>query len=49
MRLRLEQRKHLAAAPAGMLTAPRPDLLATADERIALERIALIEKQLERL
>jgi chromosome segregation ATPase len=29
-----------------MLTAPRPDYLATAEERIALERIALIEKQL---
>jgi chromosome segregation ATPase len=29
-----------------MLTAPRPDYLATADERIAGERIALIEKQL---
>ena len=29
-----------------MLTAPRPDFLATTDERIASERIALIEKQL---
>ena len=29
-----------------MLTAPRPDYLATAEERIAGERIALIEKQL---
>jgi chromosome segregation ATPase len=29
-----------------MLTAPRPDYLATADERVAGERIALIEKQL---
>src|SRR5206468_8044270 len=29
-----------------MLTAPRPDYLATADERSAGERIALIEKQL---
>jgi len=29
-----------------MLTAPRPDFLATADERIAGERIAQIEKQL---
>jgi len=29
-----------------MLTAPRPEYLATADERIAGERIALIEKQL---
>jgi hypothetical protein len=29
-----------------MLTAPRPDLLATADERIAGERIAIIEERL---
>jgi hypothetical protein len=29
-----------------MLTAPRPDNLATTDERIASERIALLEKQL---
>jgi hypothetical protein len=29
-----------------MLTAPRPDYLATVEERIAGERIALIEKQL---
>src|SRR5262249_9741165 len=29
-----------------MLTAPRPDFLATRDERIASERIALMEKQL---
>jgi tetratricopeptide (TPR) repeat protein len=46
MRLRLEQRKHLAERLQTMLTAPRPDYLATADERIAGERIALIEKQL---
>jgi tetratricopeptide (TPR) repeat protein len=46
MRLRLEQRKHLAERLHGMLTAPRPDSLATADERIAGERIALIEKRL---
>ena len=30
-----------------MLTAPRPDYLATADERILGERIALIDKQLQ--
>jgi tetratricopeptide (TPR) repeat protein len=47
MRLRLEQRKHLAERLQTMLTAPRPDYLATADERTAGERIALIEKQLE--
>src|SRR3989449_3383854 len=46
IRLRLEQRKHLAERLQAMLTAPRPDYLATADERIAGERIALIEKQL---
>ena len=44
MRLRLEQRKHLAERLQIMLTAPRPDYLATADERTALERIELIEK-----
>src|SRR6185436_12497671 len=46
MRLRLEQRKHLGDRLHAMLTAPRPEYLATADERIAAERIALIEKQL---
>jgi tetratricopeptide (TPR) repeat protein len=46
IRLRLEQHKHLADRLEAMLTAPRPDLLATADERIAGERIALIEEQL---
>jgi tetratricopeptide (TPR) repeat protein len=46
MRLRLAQRKHLGQRLQAMLTAPRPDYLATADERIAGERIALIEKQL---
>src|SRR5215470_1385491 len=46
MRLRLEQRKHLSERLKSMLTAPRPDYLATAEERIALERIALIEKQI---
>jgi tetratricopeptide (TPR) repeat protein len=46
IRLRLEQHKHLAERLEAMLTAPRPDLLATADERIVGERIALIEEQL---
>jgi len=46
IRLRLEQRKHLAERLQAMLTAPRPDHLATADERIAGERIALVEEQL---
>jgi len=47
MRLRLEQRKHLNQRLQDMLTAPRPDYLATAEERIAGERIAAIEAQLD--
>jgi tetratricopeptide (TPR) repeat protein len=43
---RLEQRKHLAERLKTMLTSPRPEYLATAEERIALDRLALIEKQL---
>jgi hypothetical protein len=46
MRLRLEQRRHVSARLQAMLTAPRPDYLAAADERVALERLASIEKQL---
>src|SRR6266571_2008940 len=46
MRLRLEQRKHLAERFQVMLTAPRPEYLATAEEQIAGERIALVEKEL---
>src|SRR5216683_1504198 len=46
IRLRLEQRKHLAERLQAILTAPRPDYLATAEEQIASERIARIEKQL---
>ncbi len=46
IRLRLEQRKHLGERLQAMLTAPRPDYLATADERIVGERIALIENHL---
>src|SRR5437773_1389074 len=45
MRLRLEQRKHLAERLQAMLTAPRPEYLATAEERMAVERIARIELQ----
>jgi hypothetical protein len=44
--LRLEQKKQLGKRLHAMLTAPRPEYLATADERIAGERIATIEKQL---
>ena len=47
MRLRLEQRQHLNQRLQAMLTAPRPEYLATADERILGERIALVEKQLQ--
>src|SRR5215467_3572519 len=46
MRLRLEQHKHLSERLQAMLTAPRPEYLATADERTASARIARIEKQL---
>src|SRR5215467_13316832 len=46
IRLRLEQHKHLAERLKAILTAPRPDYLATAEEQIAGERIALIEKRL---
>jgi hypothetical protein len=46
IRLRLEQRKHLGERLQAMLTAPRPESLATAEERIAGDRIALIEKLL---
>jgi tetratricopeptide (TPR) repeat protein len=46
MRLRLAQRKQLASRLQAMLTAPRPEFLATTDERLALERITLVEKQL---
>jgi hypothetical protein len=46
MRLRIEQRDNLQKRLQGILTAPRPELLATADERIALERIRLVERAL---
>jgi tetratricopeptide (TPR) repeat protein len=46
IRVRIEQRKHLAERLQAILTAPRPDYLATAEEQIAGERIARIEKQL---
>jgi len=46
MRLRLEQRKHLGDRLQGMLTAPRPEYLATADEQMVAERLQLIEEQL---
>jgi hypothetical protein len=48
MRLRLEQRDHLQKRLQDILTAPRPALLATADERVALERLRKIETALKR-
>jgi predicted negative regulator of RcsB-dependent stress response len=48
MRLRLEQRDYLQKALQGILTAPRPALLATADERVALEHLQKIEAALQR-
>src|SRR6266581_430293 len=46
IRLRLEQRNHLGERLKAILTAPRPDYLVTAEEQIAGERIARIEKRL---
>src|SRR5687768_6842195 len=47
IRLRQEQRKHIEQRLHGMLTEPRPDYLATADERIARESLNQIEQLLE--
>ena len=47
IRLRQEQRKHIEQRLHGMLTEPRPDYLATAEERIARERLNQIERLLE--
>jgi hypothetical protein len=47
MRLRLEQRDHLQKRLQDILTAPRPELLATAEERVALERLRTIESALQ--
>ena len=46
IRLRLEQQKNVGKRLDAMLTAPRPQYLATAEERIAGERLTAIEKQL---
>jgi DNA repair ATPase RecN len=48
MRLRLQQRDHLQKALQAILTAPRPALLATADERVALDRLRRVEAALQR-
>ena len=47
MRLRLEQRDHLQKRLQDILTAPRPELLETAEERVALERLSKIEAALQ--
>jgi len=44
MRLRLEQRDHIQKRLKAMLTAPQPDFLATARERILKERIGHLEQ-----
>ena len=46
MRLRLEQRDRIEQRLKAMLVVPRPDYLATAEERIISERIALLERKL---
>jgi tetratricopeptide (TPR) repeat protein len=46
IRLRMEQRDHLDRRLQGLLTAPRPDLLANADERIVAERLDDLEEGL---
>ena len=45
-RLRMAQHELLERRLQGMLTAPRPDYLATADERVVLERLKRLESQL---
>ena len=47
IRLRMEQRDHLEQRLQALLIAPRPELLATADERIVLERMRAHRDQLE--
>ena len=45
--LRMEQRDNLDRRLHAILTAPRPDLLATADERILQERLRKLERALQ--
>jgi predicted negative regulator of RcsB-dependent stress response len=47
MQLRVQQRDGLEKRLQSLLTAPRPELLATADERIALERLRRMEEMLQ--
>jgi tetratricopeptide (TPR) repeat protein len=49
MRLRLEQHRLLEDRLQGMLVAPRPEFLATADERITSERLAALMQSLNGL
>jgi hypothetical protein len=46
MRLRLEQKDRIGQRLKAMLVVPRPDYLATANERVLSERIALLERRL---
>lgn len=46
IRLRVEQREHIDRRLNAMLVAPRPDYLATADERLLGERLNEIDRQL---
>jgi hypothetical protein len=46
MRLRLEQRDRIEQRLKAMLVVPRPDYLATAEERVIGERIELLERKL---
>jgi hypothetical protein len=45
MRVRLEQREHVAGRIKAMLVSPRPDFLATANERVLLQELAQIESE----
>ena len=47
MRLRLEQREHVADRLQATLTAPRPEYLATTDERVDGDRLAALRRQLQ--
>jgi len=46
MRLRLEQRDRIEKRLQAMLVVPRPDYLATSEERIVRERLSRLERQL---
>src|SRR5210317_1438258 len=46
MRLRREQREHIDKKLSAMLSAPRPDYLATAEERLVALQLDYLERQL---